>query len=233
MKLAIMQPYFFPYLGYFQLMHAVDKFVVYDDVNYIVRGWLNRNRILVNGKDLMVTLPLRGASQNLKINEIERVKDQKQISKMSRTLRMAYGKSPYFESVHDLFLRIMNSEITNLGAFLNLQLQMIAKHIGIKTLIIETSAHYGNQGLNREERLADICKQEQADHYINAAGGRELYEQSQFDAVGVKLSFLDAVLPEYEQQGKCFVPGLSILDVLMNNSGNTVNEMLRLGVVQD
>jgi hypothetical protein len=223
-----MQPYFFPYLGYFQLMQAVEKFVVYDDVNYIVRGWLNRNRILVNGKDLMVTLPLRGASQNLKINEIERVKDQKQISKMSRSLRMAYGKSPYFESVHDLFLRIMNSEITNLGAFLSLQLQMIAKHIGIKTLIIETSAHYGNQGLNREERLIDICKKENSAHYINAMGGMELYSKERFRLLDIKLNFLKPQLNPYPQQMlSCdFVAGLSILDIMMNNSIKEISNHL-------
>ena len=70
MKLAIMQPYLFPYLGYFQLIAAVDKFVFYDDVNFIKNGWINRNRLLISGKVNYITIPLSGASSFLKINQV-------------------------------------------------------------------------------------------------------------------------------------------------------------------
>lgn len=226
MKLAVMQPYFFPYLGYFQLIHAVDKFVVYDDVNYITRGWVNRNRILASGKDKMVTLPLRGASQNKKINEIEVLLDTKWLKKTSRTLDMAYSKAPYFSQVRDLVMVVLESGIGNLSGFLSNGISLVAGYLGVTTKIIPTSTCYGNVGLARQDRLIDICKQERAEEYINSLGGLELYSKEEFDNQGIQLGFLKPHLLEYAQFSEEFIPGLSIIDVMMHNSTDDIIAMI-------
>ena len=120
MKIAIMQPYFFPYLGYWQLMNIVDKFVIYDDVNYIKRGWINRNRILVEGKPFYIHVPVMKASQNKIINEMEVFVDSSLRKKELKTIELAYKKAPFFDSVYPLIKgkRQIASTLTFLGGCL-------------------------------------------------------------------------------------------------------------------
>src|SRR6266513_539316 len=217
MKLAIMQPYFFPYLGYFQLIFASDKFVFYDDVNYIKGGWINRNRILLDGESRFFTVPLRGASSFLPINRVG-VNDQnpKWRGKMLDTLRMAYRSAPYREIGVRLLGRVLASRCESIADLALASVQTVLEYLGLVRDFVPSSQAYNNQHLKAQDRILDICRKENADVYINAIGGANLYEADKFALQGCDLKFLRPQLPEYSQGAEHFVPGLSILDVIMH-----------------
>lgn len=227
MKVAIMQPYLFPYIGYFQLINAVDKFVIYDDVNYIKRGWVNRNRILVNGNPLTFTLPIQGASQNVKINTVLISKDSKWLAKFKKTVEMAYKKAPHYESVNKHIITDFNISEDLLTSVLTKLLKSVCSYLGITTQIVDSSTHYQNTDLSGQNRILDICIQEGANHYINPIGGMEIYDKGLFENRGVKLNFIQTDFLSYKQGNSTFVSGLSILDVLMFNSKDEVLELLK------
>src|SRR5438477_7324862 len=156
MRLAVMQPYFLPYIGYFQLMSAVDKFVLLDDVNFITRGWINRNRIAVNGEPHWLTLPLAKASQNRLISEIELVDDPSWKRKTLRTVELSYHRAPHSSEVLQLFSDILNQARGSLSVFLSRQLQQMADYIGIKVQIASTSSVYPKEGRSGQDRIIDI-----------------------------------------------------------------------------
>jgi hypothetical protein len=224
-RLAIMQPYFLPYIGYFQLMSVVDKFVLLDDVNFINRGWINRNRIAVNGEPHWVTLPLAKASQNRLINEIELVDDPLWKRKTLRTLELSYRRAPHSSEVLSLFSDILKEARGSLSVFLFHQLQRMADYVGIKAQIGATSAVYPKEGRAGQDRIIDICLREGATSYANLPGGRELYDPASFAAAGIELLFLDPnfqalTLRHSGNEG----PFLSILDLVMLNSAATVRD---------
>ncbi|WP_026997761.1 WbqC family protein [Flectobacillus major] len=226
MKLAIMQPYIFPYIGYFQLINAVDKFVIYDDVNFINRGWINRNRILVNGKDSLFTIPLKEASQNKLINEIEVNWDSNWKNKWLKTLEQSYKKAPYFEAILPLIQATLASEKLIFSEIIVENLQLICTYLGIGTQIVPSSSIYQNTQLKAQERILDICLQEQANHYINPIGGMELYNKEVFAEKQIQLNFIKTQAIQYPQFKNEFVPWLSILDVLMFNSVEDIKSYL-------
>lgn len=213
MKLAIMQPYLFPYLGYFQLIRAVDAFVVYDDVNYINGGWINRNYVLANGNRQLITLPLQGASQNKLINQIE-VGGQ---HKILQSLRHSYGKAPHFDAVYPVIEDILTQTEKNLARFLDYQLRRICDYLGLDPQWHISSALEKDNGLRGQDKILSICKELGSTHYINVPGGKTLYDQESFAARGLKLSFIQPKAVSYRQFGKEFVPHLSIIDVMMFN----------------
>jgi len=216
-RLAIMQPYFFPYLGYFQLMAAADKFVIYDDVAFIKRGWINRNRILIQGRVHLFSLPLRGASQNLLINQITLSSDRPWREKLIATIHHAYRKAPQFDDVFPMIRAIVQSPEKNLARYLCHSLTILRDYLAIRPTLIPTSAVYNNRALKGEARILDICELEGATEYLNLPGGTELYDRETFRAQGVRLRFLDVVTPSYQQFGNPFRPSLSIIDLLMFN----------------
>jgi len=226
MKLAIMQPYIFPYIGYFQLIKAVDKFVIYDDVNFINRGWINRNRILVNGKDSLFTIPLKEASQNKLINEIEVNWDDAWKSKWLKTLEQSYKKAPFFQQVKPIIEQTLGQEKAIFSEIIVENLKLINAYLGITTEIIPSSAIYQNIELKAQNRILDICLQEKANHYINPIGGIELYQKEVFEEKGIQLNFIKSKPVQYPQLKNEFVPWLSILDVLMFNSVEQIQTFL-------
>lgn len=214
MRVAVMQPYIFPYIGYFQLISAVDVFVVYDDVAFINKGWINRNTLLSNGKPLGFTVPLVGASQNRLIRDIEVVGEPKWRSNLLKTIRQAYGKAPQFETVFLMVEEVLESDYTTIGELATLGLQKVCEQMEIQTPIRSTSTLYNNSHLKAQERILDICQQEKATEYINPIGGVSLYDTALFASHGIKLHFLKSTPYSYPQPGE-FVPWLSIIDVLM------------------
>ncbi|NQU81513.1 MAG: WbqC family protein [Bacteroidetes bacterium] len=226
MKIAIMQPYLFPYIGYFQLMNAADKFVVYDDVTYIKSGWINRNRILVNNREHMFTIPLKNASSNILIKDIQISLNDKWINKLLKTLDQNYKKAPYFEEIFSLVSRIINIKTKYIRDMHLRSFQLINQYLGIETSVIETSNIYNNQYMKGKQRVIDICHQENAKHYINPIGGQELYEKELFMKNGIKLSFLKTEEINYPQFESDFVPWLSVIDVMMFNSLEIIQNML-------
>jgi hypothetical protein len=225
MKLAIMQPYFFPYIGYFQLINAVDKFVILDDVNFITRGWINRNRILVNGKEYLFTIPIRKASQNMLICECELALANWQ-EKLQKTIEYNYKKAPYYRDCHGILSTILSSSENNLSKLLTFQIKVLCNYLDINTVIVESSRVYKNQNLKSEEKILDICIQETADKYYNAIGGKNLYDRSVFRNKNIELYFLSSQPVIYEQFEKDFKPFLSIIDVMMFNNVSKIKNLL-------
>jgi WbqC-like protein family len=226
MKLAIMQPYIFPYIGYFQLIKAVDKFVLYDDVNFINKGWINRNRILVNGKDSMFTIPLKDASQNKLINEIDVNWDSIWKSKFLKTIEQSYKKAPFYDETLQIIHKTLHSETVQFSKIIELNLRLICEYLDLKTEIISSSTIYQNTDKKAQERILDICLQEKADHYINPIGGLELYDKEVFAKQNRQMNFIKSLPVEYKQFKNEFVPWLSMIDVLMFNSKEEINKFL-------
>jgi hypothetical protein len=229
MKLGIMQPYIFPYIGYFQLISLVDQFVVHDDVQWIKGGWINRNRILVGGAPQYITFPVQKDSTLLKINEREFALDsEKQKKKIIRQIEGAYRNAPYFDSVFQLVCDCLNFREQNASAFIVNAMRASCTYLGIDTPIVLSSNLEKNNDLRAQARVLEICRVVGASHYINPIGGIDLYDKRQFAANGLRLSFLSARSVPYPQAGPPeFVPFLSIIDVMMFNSPQNISGLLK------
>lgn len=227
MKVAIMQPYLFPYIGYWQLINAVDKFVILDDVNYIVRGFINRNRILLNGQPYMFSIPIKKASQNKLIMDTELYFTEEDKIKFLMTIKNAYRKAPYFHEVMPMIEKIIDNPETDLTSYIHYSIVQINQYLGINTEILLSSKIQKDNLLKAQNRIIEICKRLQADTYINPCGGRELYSFDKFTVNGIKLFFLvpDENMTYYQQKEK-FINKLSIIDVLMFNSKNQIFHLL-------
>jgi len=229
MTLAIMQPYFLPYIGYMQLMNAVDTFVLYDDVSFINRGWINRNKLLINGQEYMFTVPLKDASQNKRINEVRLADDPKWRSKLLKTIEQGYRKAPYYGTVLPITEKIINFDTDSIAGLIHNSLVELNQYLGLSTTLVPTSTTYNNTPLKAQERILDICRQENATRYINPVGGMELYDKPTFAEAGIELFFIKARRVEYQQFSRNqadFVPWLSILDILMFNDPASIRTML-------
>lgn len=225
MKIGIMQPYFFPYLGYWQLINAVDKYVVYDDVSYIKGGWISRNNILLNGNRHLITLPLEHPSSFRNINEINITSAETQRNKLIKTIESAYRKAPYFDiimpMVEDLVIRSKTISELNYTSIL-----LVNRYLNIDTEILLSSELDKKSDLKGQEKVIHITKLLKGDTYINAIGGKELYSPKEFSDSGIELLFLKMGDVGYKQYSNIFVPNLSIIDVLMFNSCEEVRYML-------
>ncbi len=223
MKLAVMQPYFLPYIGYFQLLAAVDLFIIYDNIKYTKKGWINRNRMLLNGTDTMFSLPLKKGSDSLDIVERELAVDFDRI-KLLNQFRGAYGCAPHFEMTYQVLERVVRYEDLNLFRFICYSIVRLCEHLGIKTKIKFSSEIAIDHDLKGQDKVLALCAAVGANTYINAIGGIELYRKVEFSRHGVNLQFIKSRPFEYAQLGAHFVPWLSIVDVLMFNPVNTVRD---------
>jgi len=225
-----MQPYVFPYIGYFQLVYATDVYVLYDDVNFINRGWINRNRILVNGKEMLFTIPCKDASQNKLINEVELHDDPKAMQKLLATIKMAYAKAPHFSAVFPMLEDTLQLQgVTTIADLAIRSITNTCSYLGLQRTFKLSSAEYTNQQLKKADRLIDICHIEGINEYVNLAGGKEIYTKEYYAERGVELEFLTPACKEYPQFKNPFVPWLSIIDVLMFNSKEYINNELLPG----
>lgn len=228
MKLAIMQPYFLPYIGYFQLINAVDQFVVYDNIKFIKRGWFHRNRILVNGTDKMFSIPLKNDSDYLDVVQRELADSfDKESQKIIRTIEASYRKAPYYKEVMLLVQECFQRRSGNLFDFIYAALTVLMQCLQIDTEIIISSSIDIDHTLKSLDRVLAICKSLNADTYINAIGGQDLYAPEAFDNNGIELRFIKTKPIEYRQFDNRFVPWLSIIDVMMFNSKEEIQEYLK------
>jgi hypothetical protein len=227
MKLAVMQPYLFPYLGYFQLMAAVDRFVFLDDVNFIKKGWINRNRILLNGRDHLITFNVAAASQNKKINELTFDFDERWEKRFYGTLRQAYSKAPFYEATDQLIREIVAFPERNVSRFIFNSFRVLCRQLQLATDLVPSSGEAGGVGLKGQERILFICEENAASQYVNPPGGKALYSEALFSGKGITLSFVTPELKPYPQFGNEFVPGLSIIDVMMFNDSEQVRSCVR------
>lgn len=224
MKIAVMQPYFFPYIGYWQLINSVDIFIIYDDVNFIKRGYINRNNILINNVEHLLTLALIKSSQNKKINEILIGENNK---KILRTIEQSYLKAPFFHDIFPIIEDIFSNKEKDLSKFLGNSLQIFSKYLDINTKFEYSSMIMNDKSLQAQDRLIEISKILNATDYINAIGGEQLYDKNAFSDAGINLSFIQTELINYKQFNDKFIPNLSIIDVMMFNSKEDIKEMLK------
>lgn len=226
MKLAIMQPYFVPYIGYWQLMNAVDQYVVYDDVNYIKQGWINRNRILIDGQSKYFNIPMIGASSNKLINEIEVNNDDRFVNKNLRRLENAYNKAPYYNVVMPFLENILKCGERNIASYIVKSFEVICEYLGITTEIFFSSDLDKDCNLKGKDKVLSICRLLKATEYYNVIAGKELYSFREFRDHGIALKFLkpgDVVYKQFENE---FQKDLSIIDVMMFNSKIRIGEYL-------
>jgi hypothetical protein len=225
MKTAIMQPYFFPYIGYFQLINSVETFVIYDDVNYIKKGWINRNNILVNGKPHVFSIALKEVSQNKKINEIS-VDDSNWKADLVKTITLSYKKAPFFQDAFPVIEDIISFDEKNLAKFLTHAIRKICSYLLIETNIVVSSEIEKDNTLKAQEKIIEICRKTDTTHYINAIGGMELYDKNDFSKYNINLQFIKSKPIIYPQFKNEFIPWLSVIDVMMFNTPAQINDML-------
>ena len=226
MKIGIMQPYFFPYIGYFQLMNLVDKYVVYDNASFANNKWGFRNRILINGAPGYFRINILKASQNKGFNEIRINNDIEAKKKNIQTLEHSYKKAPHFSEVMSVLEPFLMAEYDNLAEYNVASNRLICDYLGIKTEILLFSELDCDKELTRQHRIFDVCRVLGGDEYINAIGGTELYDFEEFRENGIELAFLKTDDIMYPQLGGEFVPNLSIIDVMMFNSVPEIQDML-------
>lgn len=227
MKLAIMQPYFFPYIGYFQLINAVDQFVIYDNIKFTKKGWINRNRILTNGKDEIISLPLKKDSDFLNVNERFLAKTwELERKKMLNKISESYRKAPYYKDIIIIIEKCLFYDNTNLFNFILNSIQTINDFLLINTKIIISSSIDIDHKLKSEEKVVAICNFLNATTYINPPGGINLYNQERFKLNKINLVFQKNNEFTYNQFENNFIPSLSIIDVLMFNDKEKVIKIL-------
>lgn len=224
-----MQPYLFPYLGYYQLASAVDTFVFFDDVNYIKKGWINKNNILVNGSAFKFSVPVIGISQNKLINEVALSEFDIWSNKFLKTLSSSYKKAPYFDNAIELISEVLCKKCHNVSELAQNSVALISSYLGLETAFIKSSdLNYDRTAAGGQQKILDICKVMNAVQYINPQNGRELYNKNEFTNQGLELSFISMNDVTYSQYtDKNFVPSLSIIDVLMFNSKEQIMEHLK------
>jgi hypothetical protein len=211
-----MQPYFMPYIGYWQLVTAVDRMIVLDDVAFIRRGWINRNRILVAGAAHRFSLPLRQASQNRPINQIELATDAGWWQRFRSTLAQSYRRAPFYEETLAVLEPILSEGRGPLLPFLLHSLRSVSAHLDIRTPLVAASVVDPEHRQRGQERILGLCRHEGAAAYLNLPGGRTLYDPLRFRDAGMELRFLVPRERPYAQLGGGWIPWLSIIDLLMH-----------------
>lgn len=220
---AVMQPYLFPYLGYFQLINCSDNFIIYDDVNFIKGGYINRNYILSNGEKQRFTIPVPGASSNKKINELCYSGD---VKKVLASIHQAYSKAPYFEKVYPLIEKILKGKERSISDVCLQSYIAIFSYLGIKKNFFKSSELTYDRKKKPAERLVELTKLFNSNKYVNTIGGKELYDKEYFKQNGIELSFISSKLPPYEQGLKESIVGLSMIDILMWCEIDDIKSML-------
>lgn len=225
MRVGILQPYLLPYIGYFQLMNSVDQLVVYDDVKYTKKGWINRNRFQINGVEQKLSIPLERMSDFLNIRDRKISSSYDPASTINR-ITNAYRKAPNFPFVIEKMEEIFNFSERNLFLFILNSIEVVSEYLEIKTPIVVSSDIRVAQGMRGKERVIRICQELGAKTYINPQNGRLLYDQLEFEEQGIELLFLESQLSEYHQSEHPFLPGLSIMDVMMMESVSEIKSRL-------
>jgi len=223
MSFAVMQPYLFPYLGYYQLVSAVDKFVFYDDVTFIKGGYINRNNILSNGKAQRFTIPVPGMSSNTLINQLN---FDGNVKKTLKTIAQSYKKAPYFEHVFPLIEVVLNDENRRVDHICAKSISVVFEYLDINKDFHFSSELEYNRDLSAADKLIAMASLLKSNDYINSPGGKSLYNKEYFAEKKICLSFIEIEKYEYSQNTDEFIPHLSIIDILMWNNKEQVVELL-------
>ena len=227
MKIAIMQPYFLPYIGYWQLINAVDCFVIYDNIQFSKRGWFHRNNILIGGEKKLFTIPLKKDSDYLDVNKRYLSDDSdKTIKKIIAQIGSSYAKAPYFDDIFPLIKKIFLYDDKNLFNYIYFSINEVLNYLNVKMPIIISSKIEIDHSLKGKDKVMKIVETLGGNEYINPIGGVDLYSKQEFGEANIHLSFLESDVPVYQQFNKDFVSHLSIIDILMFNSKDKIISML-------
>lgn len=224
MRIAVMQPYLFPYIGYFQLIYSADLFLIYDDVAFIKRGFANRNNVLSPSGITRFTVSVLGASQTKLFSDLEFSND---VDKVLKIIEYSYSKAPYFEDVFPIIRGTLEFEDRSIASVCQKSFEDIFSYLGIDKKFKKTSELEYDRTLSARDRLIALCHKFDAECYINAPGGRKLYTKPDFYKKGIDLKFINSLSVEYPQRGSEFFPNLSIIDILMNCSPKEVQYLLQ------
>ena len=221
-----MQPYFVPYLGYFQLLSAVDLFVIHDDVEYSKGGWVNRNRILLAGEPRFLTVALERQSDYARISD-RRISTDYDCKKSVRQLEAAYGRAPYWAEIRTELPSIVCPPTRSLVEFNMAGLTRLRDMLGLTTPIALASEILPNADALGQRKVIDVCRTVGASEYLNAIGGMKLYSGDAFREADIKLEFLRSRLSRYPQgDNQDFVPALSVLDTLAWTGPNGARDLV-------
>ena len=212
MRIALMQPYFFPYIGYYQLAHSVDEFIFYDDAAYIKQGYINRNRILLNSEPHTFSLAIHNASSFRPINEHHYLNN---FGKLKKQLHAAYSKAPFFQEAMNLVVQILDDEDTSVSLKNALTLTKVFDYLELERTFTFSSSIKIEKEIRGQDRVIEICKKKSSASYINSSGGKALYSTADFTANGIELRFIETGNIRYDQKKPDFAPNLSMIDVLM------------------
>lgn len=224
---VVMQPYLFPYIGYYQLAAQSDRFVFSNDRKFINGGWINRNRLRVNNEPSLFTVPLKKPSQNCMIDEAEVLLDDRFRHKFMRTLKHHYAHAPHKDAVMALCEDVFADPPATIDQLAKRSVCNVMAYLGLPFDCCDSRGRYGNDHLKGEARVIDTVLKENGTHYLNLPGGRELYNEEHFAKVGLTLGFVEPVNEPYPQAGEPFMPYLSILDVLLWNDRETICRWLQ------
>lgn len=221
---GIMQPYLFPYIGYYQLVNLSDVFIIYDDVTFIKQSYINRNSILINEESYRFTLPVVGASSFKLINQLEYSDSRK----LLKTIQQTYVRAPYFSDVFEIIKEVLMSEDRSVSIINFMSIIKVFEYLGIEKKILLSSQINYNREDSREDRLISIAKKFGCSKYVNSPGGKKLYNKDYFLERGIKLSFINSKIISYKQLSENFTPYLSIIDILMFCDKSKIKDMLSL-----
>lgn len=225
--IAIMQPYLFPYIGYFQLIDKVDVFVSFDDVQWIRRGWINRHTILKNNAEKKITLPVVKADMASMINQVSFCNFVH--NDYLNQIKQSYIKAPNFKEIYSFIESVMQYEESNVANFVNNSICEVMKLLSIDTEFISSSTLKNDKILSSQDKIINICQHLNAHSYINNINGQYLYKKEDFKEKNIDLLFLNKEIKKYKQFDNNFIPYLSIIDVLMFNSIEATRKMVKEG----
>lgn len=212
MKGAIMQPYFFPYIGYYQLAYEVDRYVFLDDVTFIKQGYINRNSIILQGRRHDFSIPVLNISSYRNINDHEYSGD---FSKLLKLIESSYRKAPFFSLVMPLVEEVVRDPDNNVARKNAKSLTAVFSYLGLEREYLFSSDVALDRGLKGQDRILALCHKLGVDRYRNAIGGQGLYDADAFTASEIELKFIKTNIRPYSQSKGDFVPHLSIIDILM------------------
>lgn len=225
--IAMMQPYLFPYLGYFQLIAAADVFVLGDDLQYIRSGWVNRNRILHNGQAKLITFPLKRDRFDMPINQRHLADNfEEEAERLINVIRQGYQKAPYFNQVMPLLERLIRFPLKNLAMYIEHSIREMCAYLHIDTPILRGSDLQIGTPANKQDRVVRIVQSFACGRFLNPIGGMELYDPEYFAQHNLTLRFFKIDPISYRQYRDPFVANLSIIDVLMFNCVEQVQTLL-------
>lgn len=223
MKGAIMQPYFFPYIGYYQLAYEVEKFVFLDDVTFIKQGYINRNSILLNGKRHEFSIPVS------KISSFRTIHDHLYLGEYSKFLKLieqAYRKAPFYSTVMPILESVVLDSDNNVSRKNANSIIAVFDYLGIKRNFLFSSEVGCEIDLKGQDRVLVLCKTLEIKKYRNSIGGQSLYSQEVFSESGIELKFIQSDIKPYLQGKHEFISHLSIIDVLMYCDKQSIKKML-------